>query len=258
MRGEVERLPPARRKAELVAALRRRSAGLERGAPAAAVAGAVCFGVPAVDAALPQGGLSPAALHEVLGAGDGAATAFAAALAARRALLSGGMVLWCARDADLYGPGLAAYGLAPDRLLLVRGGTDKAVLWAMEEGLRCASLAAVVGEVRRLGLTASRRLQLAAESHAVMAILLRPQDGAPEPTAAATRWRVSAAASEDAWNVGVGPARWRAELLRCRGGVPRSWLLEWRHETHRFALAAALADGPAGEAAAARARAAGS
>jgi hypothetical protein len=32
----------------------------------------------------------------------------------------------------------------------------------MEEGLRCAGLAGVVGEVTRLSLTASRRLQLCA------------------------------------------------------------------------------------------------
>jgi len=48
------------------------------------------------------------------------------------------------------------------------------VLLAMEEGLRHADLAAVVCEMSgRFGLTASRRLQLAAEASGVTAFALR-------------------------------------------------------------------------------------
>jgi protein ImuA len=42
----------------------------------------------------------------------------------------------------------------------------------MEEGLRHSALAAVVGEVIRLPLTASRRLQLAAEQSGVTALVI--------------------------------------------------------------------------------------
>ncbi len=48
------------------------------------------------------------------------------------------------------------------------------MLLAMEEGLRHADLAAVVCEMSgRFGLTASRRLQLAAEASGVTAFALR-------------------------------------------------------------------------------------
>jgi protein ImuA len=35
--------------------------------------------------------------------------------------------------------------------------------------------------------------------------------------------------------LGLGPPRWRTRLLRCRGGQPGEWLLEWRGDG--FALA---------------------
>src|SRR5436190_11215134 len=84
--------------------------------------GILPFGVAAIDRALPGGGLALGAVHEILGQGgdeeDGAAaTGFSAAILAR---LGAGPILWCLKRADLYGPGLLAYGLDPSRLVLVR------------------------------------------------------------------------------------------------------------------------------------------
>src|SRR5258707_9486858 len=85
--------------------------------------GVLPFGTAAIDRALPGGGLALGALHEIAGAGsdeeDGAAAAgFAAGILARigpagRDAGRGGPVLWCLRQPDLYGPGLAAHGLDP-------------------------------------------------------------------------------------------------------------------------------------------------
>lgn len=211
----------------VLARLRRHLQRLERGtAPAAGQR--VRFEVPVVDRALPGGGLDPAALHEVVAAeADGAAVAFTAALAARRAG-DHGVVLWCTERPGLYPPGLMAFGLRPERLLLARGRDDQARLWAMEEGLRCPALAAVVGEVRRIDLTQSRRLQLAAAGTGVMALLLRPAGAALSAGAAATRWRIAGApGTPPASYAGVGRPCLTAELLRVRGGEPRSWCLEW-------------------------------
>jgi hypothetical protein len=112
-------------------------------------------------------------------------------------------VLWCLPRPDLYGPGLAAYGLDPARLVLVRTRRDAEILWAMEEGLRTSGVAAVVGEVGALPAVASRRLQLAAEHSGVTAFVLRRwRDGGQAarernlPNAAATRWRVAALPSQ--------------------------------------------------------------
>lgn len=67
----------------------------------------------------------------------------------------------------------------------------------MDEGLRCKGLAGVVGEVRKLSRTASRRLQLCAGETGVTALLIRrwrnlnEKSFSEEPSAAATRWRVT-------------------------------------------------------------------
>ena len=97
-------------------------------------------------------------LHEVAGGGNGAtdgaaAACFAAGIAARLP----GQVLWCVTQADLFAPGLEQAGLPPGRVIHVEAGDDTAVLACMEEGLRHGSLAAVVADVARLSMTASRR-----------------------------------------------------------------------------------------------------
>lgn len=243
------------RQASLIA-LRRRLEALEssflKGELGAA---ALPFGVPVMDGALPGGGLALGALHEVAGYGadeEDAATAaaFVAGIMAR--LLPPQPVLWCLAADDLYGPGLAACGLAPERLILTRGGNDQAVLWAMEEGLRSKALAAVVGEVATLSLSASRRLQLAAEASGITALVLRRWRNADlacrqrlSPNAAVTRWRVKPLPGETKGEPGVGKPRWQVALWRCRGGVPREWIVEACDASGHVALAAALADRPA-------------
>ncbi len=165
--------------------------------------GALPFGVAALDARLPGGGLALGALHEVAGGGcgaiDGAAAAlFAAGIAARTGARTGGKVLWCVTRADLFAPALAQAGLAPDRVIHVEAGDDRTLLACFEEGLRHGGLGAVVAEAARLSMTASRRLHLAARDGGTLAIALRrwrrQADAADfgQPTAAATRWRVSA------------------------------------------------------------------
>jgi protein ImuA len=163
------------------------------------------------------------------------------------------MVLWCLPRPDLYGPGLAAHGLDPERLVLVRASRDAEILWAMEEGLRAPGIAAVVGEIGTLAAVASRRLQLAAERSGITAFLLRRwHEGGQAareralPNAAATRWRIAALPSQPLQGEpGIGLPRWRIELLRCRGGAPAFWEVEASDATGHVSLAAALADRPA-------------
>lgn len=241
-------------RSETLAALRRRLNELERGGR---TAGAVLpFGNAAIDAALPQGGMALGALHELAGVGsdeeDGAvAAAFLAGILAR--LAPERPVLWCSAAGDLYGPGLAACGLGPERLIVAQTQSDRTVLWAMEEGLRSAGLAAVVGEVEALPSAASRRLQLAAEVSGVTAFVLRRwrtgERAARQrtaPNAAVTRWRVTALPGTVAGDTpGIGRPRWRLELWRCRGGVPASWMVEASDATGHVTLAAELDHRPA-------------
>jgi protein ImuA len=94
----------------------------------------------------------------------------------------------------------------------------------MEEGLAFGGLAAVVGELVRLPMTQSRRLQLAAEKTGTMGLVVRRWRRQTEaadfgnPTASTTKWRVSVLPSEQLPVAGVGRARWLAELMRVKAG----------------------------------------
>jgi protein ImuA len=209
------------------------------------------FGVPAVDRRLPEGGLALGALHEVAGGDLGAVHGAAAALFVAGILARvPGTVLWCLKARDLFAPALAGAGLHPDRVIYVEAGDERTVLLVMEEGLRYGGLAGVVGETTRLSMIASRRLQLAAEGSGVTALVIRRWRNAAvaseygAPTAATSRWRIVALPSTPLPVAGVGRARWRVELVRCRGGDPASWDLEVCDAQGHLALPADLAHRP--------------
>ncbi|MDQ7248935.1 ImuA family protein [Dongia sedimenti] len=220
-----------------IAALRDQVARLERAGTVPGPRGKlhpITLGAPELDRHLPGGGLSRGALHEVAGAGadreQGAAAAGFAALWLAR-LQDSGPVLWIVRAGsraaiDLHAHGLHQQRLDPKRLILVAAKRDDEALWAMEEGLKAKSLGAVLGEIETLDLTASRRLQLAAEAGGVTAFVLRrwrvmerATRDAAQPIAAVTRWRIAALPTTQE----IG---WRVELTRCRGGKPGSWIME--------------------------------
>lgn len=253
--------------AAVLAALRSRVARLEGTGRAPHESGPipVCEGME-----LPGGGLARAAVHDVLAVSPGGGAAFCAVLLAR----AQGTILWiaCGGDALLaWPPGLMRFGLAPASLVLVRAERWSDALWAMEEALRCpavggALLAANLDEKvggSRLDLTATRRLQLAAEAGGAFGLLLRPDTGLADPraeaSAAATRWRVGSLPAGVAGGLPVGMAgglpagmagglpagpasglddpRWRLELLRAKGGPPGGpWAVTWRSETRLLHL----------------------
>ncbi|MGE0283490.1 MAG: ImuA family protein [Rhizobiaceae bacterium] len=209
------------------------------------------FGIPALDRVLPGGGLALGALHEVAGGGNGAldgaaAALFAAGIAARTA----GKVLWCVTRQDLFAPALAQAGLHPDRVVYVDAGDEKSLLACFEEGLRHRGLGAVVAEVARLSMTASRRLQLAAEGSGAIGIAIRRWRRMAEtadfgqPTAAVTRWRVSVLPSTPLPVPGVGRARWHLELIRARAGETADFEVEACDAKGRIALPSAVVDRP--------------
>lgn len=232
----------------VLAALRSRIRLLER--PVARPGGVLPFGVGVLDGHLPEGGLARGALHEMAGGGpDEMFSASAALFAAGIMGRLGRPALWCSGGRDLYPPGLACAGLGPERVLHAVAASDQAVLLVMEEALRHPGLGAVLGEVSRLPMVASRRLVLAAEKSGVMAVALRRrrEGRAAEGglTAAATRWMITPLPSTLLETDGVGRARWRVELTRCRGGVPGEWIMEACDAQGRLGLPADLAYGPA-------------
>ena len=118
------------------------------------------------------------------GARDGGATGFLLAQLARALAGRGGPLLWVQErmaiieGGRIYPPGLGARGAAPE-LIHVEAKDARAALWAMEEGLRCAELGGVIGEVwgTRAHSTSPRR----------GGSRWRPSDRAPSPESASRR-----------------------------------------------------------------------
>jgi len=247
-------MPLTAPRADRLSALRAEVRAIEA-ARAADNGGALPFGIDAIDRRLAGGGLAMAALHEVAGArpdpcDDAAATLFLAGIAARLAAArTGSNILWALGRRDLFAPGLARAGLGPDRLIYAEVMRDEDVLAVMEEGLRHGRLAAVIGEVGRATMGATRRLQLAAEEGGTMALMLKRwrrsgEDPLAMPSAAVTRWRIASASSAPLPAAGVGRARWHTILARQRGGEPFKWMMEACDAEGRLALFAEFEHGP--------------
>jgi protein ImuA len=117
--------------------------------------------------------------------------------------------------------------------------------------LRHGGLGAVVAEVARLSMTASRRLQLAAEGSGSIGLAIRrwrrPTEAADfgQPTASVTRWRVSALPATPLPVPGVGRPRWQLELIRCRAGETADFEVDACDAKGRLALLSGLVHGPA-------------
>ncbi len=158
-------------------------------------------------------------------------------------------------------PGLAAPGFGFADLIHVEARDSKAALWAMEEGLRCAAIGAVIGEIwgdpAALDFTATRRLAVAAERYGVAAYLVR-LGGSANLSGARLRWRVASSPSlmHPLNPRAPGAAVWDAELFRARGAAPGRWVVTHEPGTHQqdggtaggFHLVAAPSDRALGEA----------
>ena len=141
----------------------------------------------------------------------------------------------------LSGHGLKGLGLNPRCAILVETAHWQDSLWALVEALRSAAPQAVAGMIDRLDLKTSQKLHLTAAEAGLPLLLLRPSQTL-ESSAAATRWRIDAAAGARDRFGSYARARWQVQLERCRNGRPGEWVVEYDHVAHRFSLVAALAD----------------
>jgi protein ImuA len=126
------------------------------------------------------------------------------------------------------------------------------VLWAMEEGLRCASLAAVIGEVWGappvLDFTATKRLATRAEASNLPCWLVR-RGAVPDLSAARNRWRVASLPSRAHPHDPMAPGdpRWQVELFRSRQAPPGIWVARYDRAADRVDFSAAFRDGAMAE-----------
>lgn len=136
-------------------------------------------------------------------------------------------------------------GLPSQNLIHVEARDAKDALWAMEEGVRCSCLSAVIGELwgdrQALDFTATRRLAVAAERSGTPCWLVR-LGGTANLSGARMRWRIASAPSlANALDPRTpGAPAWDAELFRARGHPPGRWSVA--HEADRFHLVAEPGD----------------
>jgi protein ImuA len=141
-------------------------------------------------------------------------------------------------------------GLPTQDLIHVEARDARDALWAMEEGVRCACLSAVIGELwgdpRALDFTATRRLAVASERSGTPCWLVR-LGGTPNLSGARMRWRIASAPS--LLNLldprAPGTPAWDTELFRARNAPPGRWSVAY--EANRFHLVAGAGDRTLGE-----------
>ena len=190
--------------------------------------------------------LAAGRLHELFAAtiDDAASAAGFAAMLALRVQAVSGSLLWLRSEnagramGQLYMPGLVELGGDPVALVLAVLPDDQSLLRAAADAAACAGLGVLViecwGRAPLLGLTASRRLALAAAKSGVTLFLLRV-DADPVPSAAATRWSIAAAPSTALAAGAPGAVTIEVELLRRRAGpAGQRWLMEWDRDQRAF------------------------
>lgn len=234
-------LAAERRRAEVLACLKAEVARLER-SYMETPSGTASFGT-AIDDSFDGRALPLGCLHEFLVDGrdqEAASQGFIAGLMSR--LPASGGIVWITRRRTVFPPGLVSFGLQPDRICFLDLPREKDVLWAAEEALRCKPVTAVVAEISNIDLTASRRLQLAAEQSGAPAFLMRLNPKSLGATASVTRWRIKPLPSTAPDGLpGVGFPAFEVELIKVRGGRTGQWMMEWRgHEFHDVRAGAAV------------------
>lgn len=142
-----------------------------------------------------------------------------------------GPVLWISDRLSRREAGVICLAGLPQGLDILRVDVSRPVdvLWAMEQGLGCGALGAVIGEIwgdpPALDFTATKRLALRAEAHAVPAWLIRRAAHA-NLSAARARWRLASLPSlPNPYDMHApGTPLWHASLFRTRWGAPGDWV----------------------------------
>ena len=187
---------------------------------------AIDAGLGLIKNAFPNSSFPVGAVHEFISAGseDAATTAGFVSGILASLMRKGGACIWISAHRTIFPPALRSFGIAPDKIIFIDLKKEKEILWAVEEALKCEGLSAVVGEIKELSFTASRRLQLAVEQSKVTGFVLRNDPRSINTTACVTRWKITSLPGEVAEGMpGVGFPQWNVNLLKVRNGKPGTW-----------------------------------
>lgn len=146
-----------------------------------------------LDVQLPGGGLPRGGLVEVLHDSPGLGEVSLVLGAIAQLSTEGRAIAWVNPPHLPYAPALAAAGISLDACLVVRPASPEDALWSADQSLRSGACgAALLWLPDRLDYAWLRRLQMAAEAGACLAIAFRPARFASQATAAHLRLEVTA------------------------------------------------------------------
>lgn len=145
-----------------------------------------------------------------------------------------------------YALGLLDFGIAPQTFLNARPRKLEDAMWLAEAAAASGAFAAIIfeisGNLRKFGLTESRRLSVRAKMAARPLMILR-QAGEEEASSAAFRFKAETAPAvnrylADGTMLGgsIGHSVFRLTLERSRNPAPFSLLLEWNSHDRRLLL----------------------
>jgi len=216
-----------------------------------------------VDGLLPEEGLPPGSLVELLSNTDGVGVWTLALFMGWHACGEGRTLVVVDPERCFYPPAAALkLGIDLARTIVIRPRSWPDAYVALEQSMRCSAVGAVIGRCDRLSFADCRRLQLAAEAGGGVGLLLRSEETRGAPSFAALRLRVTPLGEGRGTRVeGRGGKNqfhfsslashlspltprpsFRVDVLRCRGSkTGRSLVLEVDDETGHVRLSAALA-----------------
>ena len=150
----------------------------------------IATGFAALDAELPGGGWPIGTLTELYPEAEGIGEFSLLVPALRRLAGEDSEDAWIACIAPPwlpYAPALAAFGIDPARLLLVRTRSRAETLWAARQSIASRACGAVLCWLAGADMPSLRRLQLAAEASSALAVLFRPASEARQASPAALK-----------------------------------------------------------------------
>lgn len=185
-------------------------------------------------AAFPGNIFPTGAIHEFISyemASAAATSGFITAVAGKL-MKSGGLIIWIGSERKVFPSALMHFGLKPDQVVFVNAPHTKTALWIIEEALKCEALTAVIAEVKEIGFTDSRRLQLAVENSRVTGFIHRYCPRTENTTASTARWKISPLPSSNENDLpGVGYSSWNVQLIKVRNGRPHYWQIGWNENS---------------------------
>lgn len=170
------------------------------------------FGIPALDALLPGGGVECGSLVEWLVPADGSGAAILALQGIQSAL--DGRLVWAVIDeqSEFHPSAVRGWGISLESLLLLRPSSSADALWAVEQCLRCPAVGVTWFFCEQIPDRVVQRWKRAAEIGGGIGVLFRSATAKQRSSWADVRWHVQPQPSVSREGRVI-----RVELMFCRG-----------------------------------------